>query len=133
MIPQISGGITQQLVFVPFPSRTFKFTTEKTAGFVDREDAIKQAVFHILSTERYAYIIYDENYGVQLRQYKGQSFSFLEATIQNTLRDALLQDDRILGVTVTNIAKLSENSALVEFTVTHNKGTFGTEVEVNVG
>lgn len=132
MIPQISGGITQQIEIVPHPNRTFQFTEDKTAGFVDNIEAVKQAIYHILMTERYAYEIFDNNYGVQLQQYIGQPFSFLQATIENTLRDALIQDDRITNVIVTDITKSDISAALVEFTAITNVGTIETEVTINV-
>lgn len=132
MIPQISGGITQQIEIIPYPNRTFRFIEDKTAGFVDDIEAIKQAIYHILMTERYAYEIYDDNYGSQLQQYTGKPFSFLQATIQNTLRDALIQDDRITNIAVTNITKPDISSALVEFTVYTNIGAIETEAMINV-
>lgn len=102
------------------------------AGFIDEEEAIKQAIYHILNTERYAYDIYDDNYGVELEQYIGKDFDYLETTIENTLEEALTQDDRITGVEVTSIEKLSNDIAKVQFTVFANKNKIEMEVNVNV-
>lgn len=132
MIPQISGGITQQIEVVPYANRTFRFTEEETSGFVDGVESVKQGIYHILMIERYAHEIYDDNTGVQLQQYIGKPFSFLQSTIQNTLRDALLQDDRITDIIVTNITKTAIDSALVEFTAVTNVGAVAMEVPVNV-
>ena len=132
MIPQIVNAITEQIEVVPFPSYTYRLTEEQIVGSVDGLDAIEQVVFHILSTERYAYDIYDENYGVELEKYIGRSFEYLETTIQETLRDALLQDDRIIDVKVTSVERTNTDSALVSLTVTSDNGTFNTEVRVNV-
>jgi len=132
MIPQISGTIIEQIEFIPFPSFTYRLDDDQIVGNADGIEAVQQAVYHILSTERYAYAIYDDNYGVELEKYIGRSFGYLEASIQNTLRDALLQDDRITDVTVTNIEKIKTDSALVEFTVICNRGTFGAEVNVSL-
>lgn len=132
MIPQISGGITQQINVVPYSNRTFRFTEDETSGFVDGIESVKQGIFFTLMIERYAYEIYDDNIGVQLQQYIGQPFSFLQSTIQNTLKDALLQDDRILDIIVTSITKSSINSALVKFTAITNVGALEMEVPVNV-
>jgi len=132
MIPQISGAIIEQIEFIPFPSFTYRLDDDQIVGNTDGIEAVQQAVYHILSTERYAYAIYDDNYGVELEKYIGRSFGYLEASIQNTLRDALLQDDRITDVTVTNIEKIKTDSALVEFTVICNRGTFGAEVNVSL-
>lgn len=131
MIPQIANAIMETIETVAYPSRTYRLGEEQVAGFVDGLEAIRQAVFHILSTERYAYPIYDDNYGVELEKYKGRGFGYLKATIENTLKDALLQDDRIIDVTVTDVLNTQRDSALVQFTVTSNRGTFSSEVIVN--
>lgn len=132
MIPQITNAIIETIETVAYPSRTYRLGEEQVAGFVDGLEAIKQAVFHILSTERYAYPIYGDNYGVELEKYKGRGFDYLKATIENTLKDALLQDDRIIDVTVTDVQKIKKDSVLVKFTVMSNRGTFSAGVEINV-
>lgn len=131
MIPQISGGIVGSIETVAFPSNTYRLTEDQIVGDIDGIEAIKQAVFHILSTERYAYAIYENNYGSELEKYLGRSFSYLEATIQDTLRDALLQDDRITAVNVTSVTKTKKDSALILFTVISDRGSFNMEVDVN--
>lgn len=150
-MPQINDNLNEEVII---PSRTYKLNTEnllskysiqgnyltveaevytdRIAGFVDDIEAIKQAVYHILSIERYAYAIYDDNYGVELEQYIGQDFEYLSATIQETLNEALTQDDRIFGVEVTNIEKTDDNSALVEFNVLTRNDEIEMEVIVNV-
>lgn len=150
-MPQINDNLNEEVII---PSRTYKLNTEnllsrysiqgnyltveaevytdRIAGFVDDIEAIKQAVYHILSIERYAYAIYDDNYGVELEQYIGQDFEYLSATIQETLNEALTQDDRIFGVEVTNVEKTDDNSALVEFNVLTRNDEIEMEVIVNV-
>ena len=115
MVPQAPNTI--DVAFKPFPSLTYKDTGDRIAGFVDRIDAIKQTIYHMLMKERYAYSIYTDNYGTELEQYIGRSFSYLQATIENTLKDSLLQDDRIVGVRVTNVVKVGIDSAEVMFDV----------------
>lgn len=133
MIPQISGAIgVEQIKVIPFPSNTYRLTDTQLIGSIDGLTAIEQAVYHILSTERYAYAIYDFNFGAELEKYKGRSFGYLETTIQNTLRDALLQDDRIIAVNVTSVTKQAIDSALVKFDVISDRGTFGAEVNISV-
>lgn len=133
MIPQISGAMPiTQITTVPHPSLTYRLTEDEIVGNIDGIPAIQQAVYHILSTERYAYAIYDNNYGAELEKYIGWDFGYLEATIETTLRDALLQDDRITAVNVTNITKTGRDSVLVKFVVTCTQGTFGEAITVNV-
>lgn len=105
---------------------------DRIIGFVDNLEAIKQAVYHILMTERYAYLIYDNNYGVELDQYIGRGFDYLESGIEQTLREALLQDLRITNVFVTDIIKNSDDSAHIYFEVQSIYGNLQMEVNVNV-
>lgn len=48
------------------PSYTYKLDDTRVRGYVDGSEAVKQAVYKILMTERYKYIIYGFNYGVEL-------------------------------------------------------------------
>ena len=109
-----------------------KLGNDRIIGFVDKLDAVKQAVYHILNTERYAYTIYDDNYGIELEQYIGKSFEYLEATIEETLKEALLQDLRITNILVTSIEKVSNDMASVKFDVQSIYGNLQMEVSVNV-
>lgn len=131
MIPQIANPI-QDITYETYPTHTYRRTDTEIIGNVDGLEAMKQAVEHILSTERYEYTIYTRNYGIELNKYIGKGFGYLEATIEQTLQDALLQDDRIDAVTLTHIEKSGLDSALIGFTVLCNQGTFEMEVAVNV-
>jgi len=133
MIPQITGALpTEQIKYVSFPTFTYRLDETAIVGDADGIEAMQQVVYHILMTERYAYAIYDKNYGVELRQYLGRGFAYLATTIQDTLRDALLQDDRISAVNVTRIAQTGKDMALIEFSVVCDRGTFQTEVVTSV-
>lgn len=55
------------------PSNTFFIDFEKgrISGFVDEREAVKQAIMLILNTERYKFLIYSWNYGVELEELIG--------------------------------------------------------------
>lgn len=137
MLPQIENQINNNVTKVELPSRTYKIDIQdnlqstKIIGFVDNIEAVRQAVYHILATERYAYLIYDENYGVELEQYIGKDFDYFKSTIGSTLKEALLMDLRILDINVTNIIKINTETVKVEFTVTSIYGDL--QMEVNIG
>ena len=110
MLPQIDNPIINETQIITIPSKTYKLIVneeknDRIAGFVDNLTAIKQAVYHILMTERYSYEIYSDNYGIELEQYIGKGMDYIEATIENTLQEALLIDLRIIDVKVTDIIK----------------------------
>ena len=57
---------------------------------------------------------------------------YLEATIENTLEEALIQDERISGVTVLNIEKVGEDLVNIKFAVDTAVNEIQMEVNVNV-
>lgn len=98
-------------------SLTFRIGAETIAGRIDKIDSIKQSVMSILQTERYGSPLYSDDYGVELEQYVGKDIWFIKAGIEDTLREALTQDDRIIDVSVDSIERIKNGSCLVEFTV----------------
>lgn len=118
-LPQINDELSGTTYTYREPNLTYRLGEKTVAGKIDKLDAVKQAIYHILMTERFSNPIYDENYGVELEQYIGKDLGFVVASIQTTLQDALLQDDRITDVIVTDVSKSDkqENACVVQFTV----------------
>lgn len=134
MTPQITETAGNEVYSYRQPSLTYRLGQKTVAGKIDKLESVKQAVYHILSTERYSNPIYDENYGVELAQYIGQDIGVIVANIENTLREALCQDDRITDIQVDNVEKSSqENSAcIVEFTVFTIYGNYSDTLSVSM-
>lgn len=114
------------------PDLTYRLGSTTVAGKIDKLESIKQAVYHILSTERYSNPIYDNNYGVELEQYIGKDIGYIQADIENTLKEALTQDDRITNVIVNSVKKSDkqENACLIEFTVYTIYGNYNESMSV---
>ena len=83
------------------PSLTWKIIEERAEarGMVDELEAMKQAVYKILQTERYRYDIYDWNYGVELEELYGKTVTYVIPELKKRVEDALLADDRVTAVT----------------------------------
>lgn len=79
-------------------SRTYKISGNKIQGFVDGLEALKQAIYKVLNTERYEYPIYSFNYGVELESLIGKDPIFVQVELQRRIRECLMQDDRITDV-----------------------------------
>lgn len=118
-LPQIADDMAGTTYSYREPNLTYKLGEKTVNGKIDKLESIKQAIYHILMTERYSNPIYDDNYGVELEQYIGKDFGFVVASIQDTLSDALLQDDRITNVIVNDVSKSTEqqNACTIQFTV----------------
>lgn len=83
------------------PSLTYKLDLENKivqTVLIDEKEALKQAIYKILHTERYAYDMYDWDYGVEMADYIGQDIDEVLPDIQNAIEDALTADDRIESV-----------------------------------
>lgn len=115
-------------------SRTYKLDLEKKriVGKIDNEDAILQLVLKILHTERYAYVIYSQNYGVELDRLIGQDYNFIMSDIERTMTDALLADDRILSITDFKTEQDTIDTMNVSFTVNSIIGQATIKTEVNI-
>lgn len=83
-------------------SNTFRVRYEddyKLLGMCDDIEAMKQAIFKIINTERYKYLIYDWNYGIELNDLIGEPIPYVYAEIERRIKEALLADNRIKEVT----------------------------------
>lgn len=131
--PQISEELAKTTFNYRQPNLTYKLNETNIKGQIDGLAAIKQAIYHILRTERYSSPIYDADYGVELEQYVGKDFGFIMAGIQETLRDALLQDDRITDVLVDDVSESTEqkNAVIIQFTVYTIYGQYSDELIIN--
>lgn len=87
------------------PSYTYKVDLNKkhTAGYVDDEEAIKQAIIFALSTEQGKYEIYPNDYGMELDQLIGVRPDLARARLPSLVEECLMQDLRINSVEVTDI------------------------------
>lgn len=116
------------------PSRTYKLDLERKriGGMIDNEQAIIQMVMKILSTERYAYVIYSSQYGVELDRLIGQDYDFIVSDLERTITEALTADDRVVDVTDFQINKIGIDKVEVSFTVNTFDGSVDIETEVAI-
>jgi hypothetical protein len=99
MIPQGAGEINIQDYAEP-TSRTYKLNINKEtiSGYIDEREAMRQAIYLILNIERYDYLIYSWNYGIELKDLFGQPTFYVMAELERRITEALTADSRITGV-----------------------------------
>lgn len=99
MIPQINN-YRFTLEELEIPSNTYKIIYDKHRinGMVNGAKALEQAIYLILSTERYVHPIYSWRYGVELLDVIGLDPMLAIPEIKRKITEALIQDDRILAV-----------------------------------
>lgn len=99
MIPSTIGLINQDFETIEPSSKTYKMNRDNSVqGYTDKLDAVKQAVFKVLNTERYKYIMYSWNYGVELEDLFGEPISYVCPELERRITEALTWDSRISGV-----------------------------------
>lgn len=118
MLPESNVNLTELELNVQ-ASKTYKLDLDKKRinGYVDNEDAIMQAVMKILNTERYAYVIYSSEYGVELERLIGADLDFVISDLKRTITEAILADDRMISITDFSIEKSGLNSLQTSFVV----------------
>lgn len=131
MLPETGGILKQDFEISEIPSKTFRINEDTLSGYVDGLEAVKQAVFCILNTERYDWIIYSWNYGVELKDLFGKSIGVVKSKVKKRIREALMQDDRILGVDAFSF-DVSGRKLLVNFTVHTKYGDIAAGKEVQI-
>jgi hypothetical protein len=115
------------------PSKTYRLdaVNNKMIGKIDDLEAIKQAIYKRLSTEKDEHLIYSSDYGIQLDDLIGEPDSYVLPTLQGRITEALYQDERILGV--DNFYFTEEKGIITaSFTVHTNLGDVEDELEVNI-
>ena len=101
MIPSTDSMLQNtEFKYESLPTKTYKidFEKQKIVGYTDNVEALKQAIILMLSIERYDFIVYSWNYGIELKNLHGKDTSYVMAELERVITEALLQDDRIKSV-----------------------------------
>ena len=136
MIPKIEGiNIGDEIEIVEEPTYTYKldFNRKEVKGYTDGIEAMKQAIYKILRTERYKYVIYDWNYGIELADLYGKPRPYVYSELKRRIREALLADDRVLEVRNFIFGAPERDAVAVRFTVGTIFGDIDIEYDFKVG
>ena len=136
MLPTSPGEWVEEtssdFVFHTEPSYTSKLDVDHNTivGHIDGLDAYKQAIYKILNTERYKYVIYSWNYGVELNDLIGKPIYYVVPEIERRITEAVSQDDRTLSVSGFEFDTSKRGVVHVKFTVTSIYGREEIEKDV---
>lgn len=137
-----------EIVSVPFEEdelddidqvyRTYQmdFARKRIGGAIDGKEAVVQAIWKILSTVRFAHLIYDDQYGCDFFNKindSGLTADYLESDMPVMLEDALSDDERITGVSDFSFEILSRDSVHVSFIANTIYGDLETEGVITDG
>lgn len=134
MIPSGSTILTTNLNVVTQPSKQHRmfFDRNRISGICDGLEAVTQAVYKILNIERYTYLIYSWNYGIELMDLFGKAPAFVCPELERRVKEALLQDDRITGVDNFDFDTSKKGVIAATFTVHTIFGDLNERMAVNV-
>lgn len=126
--------VLSDFAFTTQTSNTYKLNLDKNniSGFCDELEAVKQAVYLILNIERYEYLIYDWDYGFEIKDLIGQETIIIQPEIQRRICDALKQDSRIVNVRDFIFENGSIGKLIVHFTVETIFGSYKSQNEFYV-
>lgn len=129
VIPEFDTTIEE----VELPTETHKINTDlnRVLGWTDGVEAVRQAIYLMLQTERYEHIVYSWQYGVELNDLFGKPIPFVLPELKRRITDTLLTDDRILRVDDFSF-DVTRRKVLCTFTVTTIYGEVDIEQVVSV-
>lgn len=134
MIPGVNGFLKEDFEIESQPSKTYKMYLEQEVinGMTDGLDAMKQTIYMILNTERYQYIIYSWNYGIELIDLFGEPITYVCPELERRITEALTQDERILSVDAFSFDVSVKGKVHVTFTAHTVFGEVDSEKVVNI-
>lgn len=115
--------------------KTYKIDIEKNrvkSSLIDKIEAVKQASFLILNTERYECVLYSWNYGIETKDLIGKSIDYVYPELCERIKEALLQDSRITNVDSFSYEVKKKGKLTVYFTEHTIYGDFDSDKEVDI-
>ena len=109
-------------------SYRMQINNERIKGTVSEREAVAQACYKAINTERYRYVIYSWNYGIELKDLFGKPIPYVFAVLPDRIRE----DDRVESVDSFQLSHDNKGSVLCKFTVHSIFGDIDLEKVVNI-
>lgn len=134
MIPKINSINVAKIESTTMPNKNYKMdiSNVEILGYVENFSAMEQVIYKILNTERYQYIIYSWNYGIELKDLFGKPTTYVIAELERRIKEALVQDDRINNVTNFVFEVIDKTIVFATFTVITIFGGIDIEKEFEI-
>lgn len=134
MTPNITNNILESnLEVAQQPTKTYYLDIEKNTitRSCDGKEAMQQAIYCILNTERFEHLIYSFNFGVELNFLIGENPTYAIPELERVITEALLQDDRIEEVNNFDF-EVNKNEITATFNVITTEGEIQVEKVVSI-
>ncbi|MGP3254569.1 DUF2634 domain-containing protein [Lactobacillus paragasseri] len=114
------------------PTLTFQIANGRIRNKFDGLGAMVQAVDKILKTERFVFPIYTDQYGNDLNDLLGKNLGYAKVEAERMVKEALLADERVIKVDITNINETSPNTLTLTGECQTSYGNIPIESEVSI-
>ncbi|HIZ56035.1 MAG TPA: DUF2634 domain-containing protein [Firmicutes bacterium] len=127
-------NLREQMMQKEPSNRTYRLNrdTGRISGMTDGLGAIEQAVYKVLMTERFAYPIYLQGYGIALSDLIGQNMQEVLSVLEDRITEALLSDDRITEVRDFEASYPETDSIHVSFTAVTPLGMIEAATNIHI-
>ena len=90
----------EQIELITYPTNTYRllYDIDRIQRDIDGLPAVEQFIYKVVHTERYEFLIYDWNYGIELKDLFGMPKTFARAELPRRITEGLITDDRIVSV-----------------------------------
>lgn len=135
MIPRqiVNDGLITDFEEEVQPTRTYRIDheTKRIIGITDGKEAMEQAIYKAIGTERYQNIIYSWNYGAEIGKLFGKPIPFVYSELKRLTIEALSLDERISELTDFQFSH-QKNKVFMSFTAHTNFGEIPIQKEVSI-
>lgn len=113
--------------------KTYKIDFEKKeiGELIEGKEAVKQAIYMALITQRYKYPVFPHAYGTDFESAMNLGYVKAMGKVKNEITESLLCDDRIVSVEGFEFERIG-TKMLVKFTVVTVFGYISYETEVEL-
>lgn len=113
-------------------TRTYKVDSynKRIIGTTDGQPAIEQAILKNFDTERFTYVIYSKNYGIELEKYIGKDYDFIRSDLQRAIEECLLVDARIYSINNLQFTQEGLDYMSITMDIETEQGVLTTTLEV---
>ena len=135
MIPSTSGFLQQDFTITEQPTKTYRMdiqNEDSVKGYTDELEAMRQANYKILNTERYKYVMYPWSYGLEVNDLFGEPVSYVCPELERRITEALLTDTRNTEVSDFEFDTTARHTVKAKFVVHTVYGDYEEERTVNI-
>lgn len=100
------------------PSKTYKLDLDsgRIVGYADDMEAVQQAIRKALITPRFKCLVYDDQYGSEIRDaFQNVTPEYIETAAEELIWDTLKPDTRILGISDVSV-EMKNDDCYISFT-----------------